>query len=109
MLPVKSANVLSFFFVKTLLLGNAKARSRPHVRHVRVRSAVVIEIEPACAHPRAGILYARLSGYGSKCSIAMVAIQIAAPEIVGDIEARASAGIIVAPGARKTVAIVVDV
>src|SRR6267142_2983845 len=71
--------------------------------------AAVIEVGPAGAHTCAGDVDAGGLGDGFEGAITAIAIEIAASEIVGDVEVRHAVRIGVAPSAGETEAIVFSV
>src|ERR1700676_4495811 len=106
---IKRADSLRVFFMKMFLLGNSHASRGPHVRNVHVLVAVVVEIKPARAHPCPDVLDARFRGYHGEFSVAIVTVKIVSPEVVGHIQVWRAVGVVVAPGARETIAVVVRV
>ena len=92
--------------MEELLRGNSLTGGRPHVGGVDVLFAVVIEIGPARAHAGARIVDVGFAGDCGERAVAVVAIEIAAPEIVGHVEIGRSAGVGVAPRAGEAVAVV---
>src|SRR5581483_8811294 len=95
--------------MKTLLLGNPHPGRRPHICYVYVLLAVVVVVKPACAHACAGIVGVRFRGNSSECSVAVAAIEIAATEIVGNVQIGPAIAVHVAPGASEAVSIILDV
>src|SRR5437763_6005387 len=95
--------------METLLLRNAQACGRPHVRDVNVLLPIAVGVQPARAHSRAYIFDSRLSRDGSKRSVAVIAIQIASPEVVGDVKIGPAIAVVIAPGTCKAVTIVINV
>src|ERR1700745_3594226 len=87
--------------VKDWLFGNALACGGPHIGDVNVLAAIVIEVGPTCAHAGAGIVDAGGIGDGFEGAVAVIAIKIAAAEIIGDVKVGPAVRIDVAPGAGK--------
>src|SRR5882724_2644574 len=109
MLAIQGTNLLRFVFVKDLLFRNSQASSRPHVGGINVLLAVAIKIEPAGAHPRADFINASSCGDRCKSSFAVVAIEIVPPKVVDHIQIWRTIAVCVAPGASKTVAVVLRI
>ncbi len=108
-LAVKHADRLRLFFMEPFLSGNSQAGRRPHIRNVHVLVPVIVEIEPACAHACSDVLNSRFCGDRREFPIAAVAVQIVSPEVVGHVQIRRAVGVVVAPGARETKAVVIRV
>src|SRR5205807_10368959 len=87
----------------------SKPCRRPHIPDVNILISIIIGVEPAGAHACPNILDMGFPRDGCECSVAIVAIEIAASEIVGHAEVWPSVGIQIAPGAGETVAVVVEV
>src|SRR5580765_6858194 len=109
MLAVEVADVFGIFFMKGLLFGNPNAGGGPHIRYVDVLIPMVVEIEPACAHACANIFHTCFSGNGGKSSVAVVAVKIAASEIVGHVQIGKAVALRIAPCTSEAVTIVVCV
>src|SRR5919108_81758 len=109
MLVVQRANVFRLSFVKARVLRDANAGSGPHGGAVKILLSVMVKIAPASAHASANVFDAGFRGDTGKSSVALVAIKIVAAEVVGNVEVRVTVGIVVAPGASKTEAVIVDV
>src|SRR5450432_4011366 len=80
----------------------------PHVAHVQIRTAVVIVVEPGGAHSRAYVFHSRLRRHVTKPA-PFILVQVVPPEVIGYIKVRPTVAVIVAPGGRKTVTVVVMV
>src|SRR4029079_2006475 len=103
---VKGADILWVAFVKDLLLRNPLAGGGPHIGHVDVLVSIVIEIEPRRAHAGARVLNSRFIRDGCEGSVAVVAIKVASPKVVGHVKIERPVRVEIAPGAGETVAIV---
>ena len=88
------------------LFGDALASGGPHVGNVDVLIAAVRGIEPAGAHAGAGVVCAAVIGYGGERAVAVVAIEIAAAEVVRDVQVRCAVAVGVTPRTGETVAVV---
>src|ERR1019366_8485125 len=106
-LVIKRARLRGSVLFEDVLHRDALARRRPHVRHVKVFRAVIIVINPADAHPRADIFNSRLRSNVSKSSIAIVTVEILAPEIIHHVKIRPAIAVEVVPPTTKAVARVV--
>src|SRR2546423_7752053 len=109
MLPIKLPYLLDIVPAKFILRGNTHPCWGPHIPDINVLLSVIIEIEPAHAHSCTGLFDVCLARNRPECSISVVDVQIASPEIVGDIEIRPAIAGTVAPRAREAVAIILDV
>jgi hypothetical protein len=107
--PVECADFFRRFFVKALLAGNPLARGRPHVGNVDILFAVVIKVRPARAHSSPRVVDVGFACDRSERPITVVAVQVAAPKIVGHVKIWQAVGSVVAPGARETIAVVLSV
>jgi len=95
--------------VKPRLFRDSNASARPHRSTVDIRLVVVVEIEPGSAHPRSDVFDACLCGDGGEFSSAIIAVQIVSSEVVGHVEVQKTITVVVAPGARKAVPVVVHI
>ena len=86
MLAIESADVVGVVFAEIGLLRYTNAGRGPHVCHVDILIASVIEVTPAGAHAGAGFVDSCLRGTRSECAVALVLVQIAATEVVGNVE-----------------------
>src|SRR5882757_525515 len=88
------------------LFGDALAGGGPHVGNVDVLIAAVFGVEPADAHAGAGVVCAALIRDGGESAVAVVAIKIAAAEVVRDVQVGRAVAVGVTPGTGKTEAVV---
>src|SRR5271166_6992426 len=71
--------------------------------------SVIVVIAPTAAHSSANFLDMGFARRDSEGSVSVVAIKLRTAEVVGHEKIRKSVGVGVAPGARKTVSVVVGV
>src|SRR5690348_3086162 len=109
MFAILSSNFLRRVLLKGWLRRNSIPGGRPHVRHVEVLSPVVVVIKPANTHPRADIVHARLSRNVGEGSIAIVAIEILAAEIIYHIKIGPAVLVEIAPSTAKAVSCIVSI
>src|SRR5258708_39182561 len=88
------------------LFGNTLADGGPHVGNVDVLVSAVRGIEPAGAHACAGVVCPALIRDGGESAVTVVAIEIAAAEVVRDVKVRRTVAVGVAPRTGKTEAVV---
>src|SRR5260221_13803311 len=88
------------------LICDALAGAGPHVGNVDVLIAAVRGIEPAGAHAGASVVCPALIRDGGESAVAVVAIEIAAAEVVRDVQAGYAVAVGVTPRTGKTVAVV---
>src|SRR5438552_15005028 len=88
------------------LFGDALAGGGPHIGNVDVLIAAVLGVEPAGAHAGAGVVCSALIRDGGESAVAVVAIEIAAAEVVCDVQVGCAVTVGVTPRRGKTVAVV---
>src|SRR5277367_4589218 len=103
---VERADILRGFFMKARLLRDSLACGRPHIGDIDVLLTVVIEIGPACAHSGSRTVDAGFGRDSRECAVAIVPVQVTAPEIVSHAEIGQVVARVVAPGAGETIAVV---
>src|SRR5579859_109259 len=92
--------------MKQLIFRNTLARRGPHIGYIDVLLAAVCCIKPARAHSSTDVVCPRLFGDRRKSPVSIVAVEIAAAEVVRNIEIRPAVAIDVAPGASEAVTII---
>src|SRR5215469_4377397 len=102
MLPVQGTSSTVRVGLKVLLGGQPDAGSRPHVGHIQVVAAILIEIEPSGAHARAHILGTGFWRYVSERAITVVPVKVLAAEVVDHVQIGPQVVIVVAPGRAET-------
>src|SRR5271154_3057724 len=107
MFVIEGSRLLRRVFLEDWLPRNAFACRRPHVNYIEIFRAIVVIIEPTDAHARADVLDTSLGSNVGKRSVAIVAIEVLAPEIIDHIKIGPSIAIEVAPSATETLAGVV--
>src|ERR1700728_4779449 len=80
--PVEIANGFRFFRVKMRIFKHAHAGRDPHSGGVNILLAVVVEIQPASAHPGPRLIHFCFGGNRGKTPVAFVAIKIVAAKII---------------------------
>ena len=107
MLPVQSPDILGRVFLENFLGRDAFAGSGPHVSHVNILGAVLVEVGPANAHARTDVFNTCLRSHIRKGSIAIVTVKILTPEIIHHVKVGPSISVVIAPAAAETVTRVV--
>src|SRR5260370_25770995 len=102
-LLIKGPYFFRGFFLKYLLRRDALSSCRPHIADVQIFRAVVIEVEPGDAHPRANGFRCGLRGNIGEGSVASVAVQSLAAKIIYDIEIGPAIAVVVTPSTTKAV------
>ena len=85
MLAIQGAKIFRLVRMKQLFFRDPHASRGPHIADVHVLIAIIVEIEPACAHSGADVFDVALAGDGHECPIAIVEVKVAASKIVGDV------------------------
>ena len=107
MLPIETTNIFGNVFLEYFLRGNALSRRCPHVSHVKIFGAIVVEVIPADTHACANVFYSSLGSNIGKGSIPIVAIKILSTEVIHHVEVGPAIMVVIAPAATKTVARIV--
>ena len=71
--------------MKMRIFEDTHAGCDPHSGSVDVRLAVVVKIEPACAHAGPDLIDLGLFGNGRKRSVAIVAVEIVSSKVIDDV------------------------
>src|SRR5262249_33676336 len=80
----------------------------PHVGDIEIWSAVAIVIEPGSAHPRPDVFHTSFSRDIAEPAL-VVPVEVVAAKVVGDIQARPTASVVVAPRCGEAVAVIVHI
>ena len=78
----------------------------PHVSDVEVLASITVIVEPGGTHPGPDVLHTGMLGNVLEPSV-LIAVEIAASEVVRHVEIRPAIAVIVTPGGSETVAVVV--
>ena len=106
---IQSARFRVPALLKVFLHGNAHAGGGPHVRNVEVVPAIIVEVEPCCAHAGADVLNAGFAGHTGKSAVAVVAVEIVAPKIVHNVQVGPEVAVVIPPSTAEAEARVIDV
>src|ERR1700730_655654 len=106
-LSIESPGPIAGVFLESFLFVNAIAARSPHIRNVEIKLAVVVVVQPGNAHTGANILHASLFRNIREGSVAVVAIEILAAEIIDYVKVRPLVAIGISPGAAEAEASVV--
>src|SRR5579872_119812 len=88
---------------------DANTGGSPHIRDVEILDTISVVVEPTHTHPCSNVFYPLLRSDISEGSIAVVAVEIFASEVVDHVEVGPAVVVEVAPSAAETVTRVVFV
>src|SRR5215472_3129509 len=106
MATVEGANGLRLVRHESGIRSHAQAGGLPHIRYIKILPSPGRRIEPAGAHSGPDVEHACPLGNVGKGSIAIVAVEVLASEVVHRVEIGPAVVVEVAPGTSETVMVV---
>src|SRR6516164_16461 len=73
---VKRSDLFWLLGLERRLTKNAYARRDPHASSINILVAVIVEVQPACAHPSANVIDVGRGGNGRKGPVVIVPVEI---------------------------------
>ena len=101
MSAIEATDFLRRVGMKLLLSGDPLSRRLPHTRHVDVLTRVVVEVAPTAAHARAYFFHVSSLRRIREGAVSVVAVELAAAEIIRYKQVRVAARTRLSPRAAK--------